>query len=960
MSHEAVAADLRAVVRGAVRFDDTSRALYAVDASNYRHVPIGVVVPVDVDDVVAAMAVCAAHDVAVLPRGGGTSLAGQCCNVAVVIDCSKHLRGVALDVAAKTARVLPGTVLDELRDEAEKHHLTFGPDPSTHNRCTLGGMIGNNSCGVHSIMAGRTADNVISLDVVTYDGVRLTVGATSESEWRRLASSGGRVGQIYTDLAVLRDKYADEIRRRFPKLPRRVSGYNLDELLPENDGNIARALVGTEGTCVAVLGAQVQLVHSPPARVLVVIGFIDVFDAADAVPAVLGHGVIGLEGLDAQLASDIREHGDSAGNLKNLPRGSAWLLAEIGADTMQKASAAAHELAETIKSETTAIDCVVIDDPDEEDRFWLVREAGLGATASVAGRGNTWEGWEDSAVPPENLGDYLREFKALLDKYEHPTAALYGHFGDGCVHTRIDFNLRSAPGLRAYRAFAEEAAGVVLRHGGSLSGEHGDGQSRAELLPRMFGAEIVGAFEQFKDIWDPRRRMNPGKVVRPHRFDEDLRLGTRYDPIPVTTHFAFPADDGSFAKATLRCVGVGLCRNESGGTMCPSYRVTHDEEHSTRGRARLLFEMLEGDVVTDGWRDKGVKDALDLCLSCKGCKSDCPVSVDMATYKAEFLSHHYARRLRPRHAYAIGLIHWWARLGSRAPRLANFAITTPGLRRLAKAAAGIHQKRDVPTLAPETFRQWFANRDAPAGDADRQRVLLWVDTFNDHFTPDVLRAGVDVLEAAGYRVTISKSVLCCGRPLYDYGFLGQAKRQLQAILDDLRDDIRAGVTVVGMEPSCVAVFRDELCGMFPHDEDAERLRRQTVVLSELLVAAKWEPPQLDGEVIVQPHCHHRAVMTFDDEEQLLRAAGLEVTVLDKGCCGMAGSFGFEADHYDVSQAVGELGVLPAVRDRGTATVLADGFSCREQMRPEMPAPPLHLAQLLQRALPDFRPQGELQ
>ena len=945
--------ELRRVVKGAVRFDEGARALYASDASNYRQVPIGVVTPRDADDVVAAISACRTHGAPILARGGGTSLAGQCCNVAVVLDLSRHMNDVVqLDHGARRARVQPGTVLDVLRDQAEEHGLTFGPDPSTHNRCTIGGMIGNNSCGVHSVMAGRTADNIDELDILTYDGLRMRVGPTSEAEWDAVIDAGGRRGEIYAGLRGLRDRYGGLIRRRFPQIPRRVSGYNLDELLPEKGGNIARALVGTEGTCVVVLEATARLVPSPPFRNLLVAGFPDVFDAADAVPLVLRHGVIGLEGLDHQLVSDIRTKGANPELLKILPKGGGWLLAEFGAESVADAGEQARALMADLEEAGTALDLRLLDDPDEEERLWLLRESGLGATASVPGRGDTWEGWEDAAVPPDRLGDYLREFKPLLERHGHHTAALYGHFGDGCIHTRIDFNLRARDGIADYRAFAEEAADLVLRYGGSLSGEHGDGQSRAELLPRMFGEELVQAFREFKGIWDPEGRMNPGKVVDPSRLDQNLRLGPTYDPIPVTTHFRFPDDEGDFAKAALRCVGVGLCRRTEGGTMCPSYMVTREEEHSTRGRARMLFEMLQGDVVGDGWQDERVKDALDLCLSCKGCKADCPVNVDMATYKAEFLSHYYEGHRRPRAAYAIGMIHRWAGLAAHTPRLANLAVSLPGLRTLAKRVAGVHPERSVPRFATRTFRAEFADHHPPAGAGGR-RVILWPDTFNDAFNPAALHAAVEVLEAAGFAVDIPRTRLCCGRPLYDYGFLDQAEALLRQILDELKDDIVAGVPIVGLEPSCVAVFRDELRNLFPHDQNAERLCRQTMTLSELLArhAPDWRPPTVGGKALVHAHCHHRSVMGFDADERLLDRLGLDVEVPDTGCCGMAGSFGFEAEHYDVSTSVGERVLLPAVRaaHEGTA-LIADGFSCREQITQGAGRRPLHLAEVIAAAL----------
>ena len=951
---DALADQLRGHIRGGVRFDAGSRAVYATDGSNYRQVPIGVVLPRDIDDVVAAVEICCEYGAPILSRGGGTSLAGQCCNVAVVLDFSKHVNRILdLDPSTRRARVQPGLVLDRLRDAAEHHHLTFGPDPSTHSRCTLGGMIGNNSCGVHSVTAGRTADNIEELEVLTYDGLRLRVGPTTEGELARIIAGGGRRGEIYAGLRTLRDRYADAIRQRFPDIPRRVSGYNLDELLPENGFNVARALVGTEGTCVVVLEATTRLVHSPPARSLLVLGYPDVFSAADAVPDVLSSGVIGLEGLDAQLVSDMRARGLAHRQIDQLPAGKGWLLAEFGGDTPQEADERACALMETLQGGTDPPAMTLIDDPDAEQKFWLVRESGLGATANVPGRGHTWEGWEDSSVPPDRLGDYLRDFKALLDRYDHSSAALYGHFGDACVHTRIDFDLRSADGIAACRAFVEDAADLVIGYGGSLSGEHGDGQSRAELLPKMFGDDLVRAFGEFKAIWDPGNRMNPGKVVAPHRLDQNLRLGTPYNPPPVATHFAYSDDEGSFALATLRCVGVGACRQDQGGTMCPSYMVTRDEEHSTRGRARLLFEMLQGEVVTDGWRDDGVREALDLCLACKGCKGDCPVGVDMATYKAEFLSHYYQGRLRPRTAYTVGLIYWWSRLASKVPRLANLATRTPGLRALATRVAGVHPHRRVPAFATRTFRDWFSAR--PIRSAGGERVILWPDTFNNYFSPQVLRAGVEVLEAAGFTVDIPPVVLCCGRPLYDYGFLERAKKQLRQIIDELRPDIRAGVPIVGLEPSCVAVFRDELRNLFPHDEDARRLSAQTVILSELLEqrAPGWEIPQLAREAIVQGHCHHKAVLGFDSDTRVLERLGMDAAVLDSGCCGMAGSFGFEAEHYDVSVAVGERVLLPAVRAAGEDTlIVADGFSCREQISQCTDRRAVHLAEAIRMALPE--------
>ena len=951
---EALAADLQAAIAGEVRFDAGSRALYSTDASNYRQVPIGVVIPRTIEDVVETIAVCRRHGAPVLARGGGTSLAGQCCNVAVVLDFSKHLNGIVeLDPAGRRARVQPGLVLDDLRDAAEEHGLTFGPDPATHNHCTLGGMIGNNSCGVHSVMAGKTDDNVEELEVLTYDGLRLRVGATSEEELARIVRSGGRRGEIYRRLRELRDRYAPLIRERFPDIPRRVSGYNLPYLLPENGFHVARALVGSEGTCVTLLEATVRLVHSPRHRTLVVLGYPDAYTAADHVPEILAHGPTGLEGIDDVLVADMKRKDLHPRNIELLPPGGGWLLVELGGESREEADDRARRLMDALKAQPDAPSMKLFDDPREAKAVWKVRESGLGATARVPGQPDTWEGWEDSAVPPEKLGGYLRELRQLHRKFGY-RGALYGHFGQGCVHTRNDFDLVTAAGIEKYHAFLHEAADLVLRYGGSLSGEHGDGQSRAELLPKMFGEELVGAFRELKAIWDPEGKMNPGKVVDAYSPVENLRLGTSYRPPALKTHFRFPGDDeGRFSRATLRCVGVGECRRMHGGVMCPSYRATGEEMHSTRGRARLLFEMLQGDPLRNGWRDEHVKEALDLCLACKGCKEECPVDVDMATYKAEFLSHFYEGRLRPRSAYAFGLIYWWCRLASHAPRLANVFTQTPVLRDLARMLAGAARQRRLPAFAPVPFKKWFFRRRQPLQNGDR-RILLWPDTFNNYFHPETAQAAVEVLESAGFDVTVPSRPLCCGRPLYDFGMLSLARRQLRQILDMLRDDIQAGTPIVGLEPSCVAVFRDELINLFPEDEDAQRLSRQTFLLSELLAQdhEKLAFPKLHRRAIVHGHCHEKAVLRMGDTETVLRGLGLEVEVLDAGCCGMAGSFGFEAgERYEVSMKCGEQVLLPAVRQAPQdALIVASGFSCREQIAQATGRQALHLAQVLQMAL----------
>jgi Fe-S oxidoreductase/FAD/FMN-containing dehydrogenase len=812
-------------------------------------------------------------------------------------------------------------------------------------------MIGNNSCGVHALMAGKTSDNIEALDVLLYDGTRLHVGPTSEDELARTIQAGGRRGQIYAGLKALRDRYADEMRRRYPDIPRRVSGYNLIALLPEHGCNVARALVGSECTCVVVLEATTRLVPSPPKRTLVVLGHPDIYTAGDHVPDILQSGPIGLEGIDDRLVGYMQKKGLHVSDLRLLPEGKGWLLVEFGGDTRDEADGRACAMMDALKQHDSAPSMKLYNDPAEEALVWEIRESGLGATAYVPGMPDTWPGWEDSAVAPDQLGRYLRDLRHLFDQYEYD-CSLYGHFGQGCVHVRIPFDLVTAPGIAKYRRFMDDATDLVLRYGGSLSGEHGDGQGRAEYLPKMFGPELMRAFAEFKALWDPDNKMNPGKVVHPYSITDNLRLGAAYHPAQPRTHFSFHEDGFSFAHATLRCVGVGKCRREGGGTMCPSYMVTREEAHTTRGRAHLLWEMLQGQVVADGWRSEHVKEALDLCLACKGCKGDCPVNVDMATYKAEFLSHYYARRLRPRSAYAFGLIMYWARLVARAPWAANLVTQTPLLRDVAKAAAGAAPQREIPRFAPQTFQAWFRQREKR--NRDKPPVILWPDTFNNHFHPATAKAAVEVLEAAGRRVIVPGGFLCCGRPLYDYGMLDLAKRQLRQIMARLRQPIRAGVPIVGLEPSCVSVFRDELVNLFPHDYDAQRLHRQVSLLSEFLEreAPDFQPPRLRRKALLHGHCHHKAVIKMAAEVALLDKLGLDYEIPDSGCCGMAGAFGYEAgQHYQVGLAAGERVLLPAVRQAAADTlIISDGFSCREQIRQGTGRGALHLAEVLRFAL----------
>jgi FAD/FMN-containing dehydrogenase/Fe-S oxidoreductase len=938
--HGAAAAlehDLRRALGGGVDFGAQAKALYATDASNYRQVPIGLVYPRSREEVVEAVRVAREHDAPIVARGGGTSLAGQGCNAALCIDFSRYLhRVLEIDPENRLARVEPGCILDTLRDAAAAYGLTFGPDPATHDHNTLGGMIGNDSCGVHSVKWGRTLDNIERLKVLTYDGLQLELGPTP-----RIPDEIGRRGDIYRALVELRDRFGKLIEERFPKIPRLVSGFEgLAALLPGSDFNVARAVTGTEGTCVIVLEAQVKLVPRPKCKAIALLSFDDVYAAADAVPALLEQEPDAIEGFDGRLYDAVRQTGAGHGGLEAFAEGRGFLIVEAGGESRADAEASVKR---RVEAADTGARTRIVSDPHEQQRIWEAREASLGATAFVRGQPEHWPGWEDSAVPPHKLGAYLRDLERLFAQHGY-MAALYGHFGDGVTHCRINFDFHSEPGLESYRRFMREAAQLVHSYGGSLSGEHGDGQARAELLRVMYGDELVQAFRQFKTIWDPSNRLNPGKAIEPFPIDSNLRLGPGYEPKRLDTWFKFPDDHGSFAHATTRCVGVGKCRRRQVGdeVMCPSYLATGEEKHCTRGRAHLLHEMTRGEVIRDRWDSDAVEDALSLCLACKGCKADCPVGVDVATWKAEFRAHHYARRLRPRAAYAMGLIDRWARLASKAPSIANALAGTP----LGKWAAGIHSEARVPKFCSQTFRDWFRERPGTMG---AERVLIWPDTFNDHFRPETLISATQLLERAGFEVAIPREPLCCGRPLYDWGFVGTAKQRLERIFAVLRGDIDAGTPVIVLEPACASVFKDEMLNLFPDRGEAKRLSAQVHYVADFIADRIDRFPTFlkGGAALVQPHCHHHSVIGFAKEQRLMELVDIEIERPPQGCCGMAGAFGMAKETFAVGRAIGERVLLPRVRELGADTaIVADGFSCREQIEFNGGRKARHLVELL--------------
>jgi FAD/FMN-containing dehydrogenase/Fe-S oxidoreductase len=963
----ALRADLLRTVDGPVRFDAASRAMWSADASNYRRVPIGVVAPRDVADVEAAVAVCRAHDVPVLPVGARTSIAGQAVNTAVVLDFTALGRILDVDPDARTARVEPGAVCDAVRDAGAPHGLTFGPDPSTHNRCTIGGMIGNNACGSHSVAWGKTVDNVVGLDVLTYRGERLSLTA-------------GGTGPIPDALRALGERVADDVRAGFPDLTRRVSGYNLDQLLPGRV-DLAKAVVGTEGTCAVVTGATVRLVESPPARALAVLGFPDAYTAADHVMVVRALNPLTIEGMDAGLIAALRASNPVETASRALPEGGGWLYVETGGTTRDEAHAAAEGVAAAMKPYATS--SLVVSEPARMKALWRIREDGAGILTRSPDGGEAWPGWEDAAVPPERFGAYLREFDGVLARHGR-RGVYYGHFGDGCLHVRIDFDLASRPGIANFRAFLEDAADLAVAHGGSLSGEHGDGAARAELLPRMYPPSIIRAFEEFKDIWDPDGRLNPDRVVRPAKLDDDLRVFVGMPTLRDEPELAFAHDRGSFTRATRRCLGVGKCVTAHGGVMCPSFRATGEEMHSTRGRARLLFEMANGEVITDGWQSDEVAEALDLCLSCKGCKRDCPVGVDMAAYKTEFLAQRYRGRRRPAAHYSMGALPRWLHMVGRLPArlvdVLNAAAQGP-LGAVAKRVGGVAPERAIPPIARRPFtgggkraalvagvrsmvallhsdrsKATMLQSPSPAAAPDpRPRLLLWPDTFTNHFDPAVAADAIAVLEALGYTVELPPRTVCCGLTWTTTGQVDAARRVLRRSLRAIEPWLAAGVPVVGLEPSCTAALRSDGPELLPDEPLAARLAQGVRTFAEVLAdhtdemrARVVAPGQ---RALVQVHCHQHAELGTEADRAAMAALGIDAEVLDSGCCGLAGNFGFEKGHYAVSMACAERVLLPAVRAAAPdVAVLADGFSCRTQLRQAGTREPVHLARLAARAL----------
>ncbi|WP_320533993.1 FAD-binding and (Fe-S)-binding domain-containing protein [Robbsia andropogonis] len=957
---------LQAETTAEVRFDAATRAVYASEASNYRQPPIGVVVPRSTDDFEKTVRLCAELGIAMLPRGAGTSMCGQSVNDAICIDHSKYLHEIEhVDATARHAIVQPGVICDQLKKAAAKHGLTFGPDPATHSRCTLGGMIGNNSCGAHSVMAGKTVENIERLEILTTTGARFWVGATDDAAYAAHMAAGGDQARIVAGLRDLVTRYADDIRAGFPKLKRRVSGYNLDQLLPENGFNIARALVGSEGTLATTLRAQTTLVEGRPERVLVVLGFETIFDAADSVPDLLPLGAIAMEGLDQGIIGGLKALRLKLDDIAELPAGDAWLLVEFGAATRAEAIAQAQTMVAAAQHFPQRPSVRFVDDATLMNRLWTIRETGASATSlsHIPGVPDPVVGWEDAAVEPALLGPYLREFTALVARYGYKTN-LYGHFGDGCIHSRITFDLRSKTGVRSWRDFLEEAARLVVKYKGSLSGEHGDGQAKGEFLPLMYPPTLMQAFREFKALWDPQQLMNPGKLIDAMPADAHLRMGPDYRRGDITGAFTYPMaahtvsgdssetgqkQDRGYGRETERCIGMGKCRSLDAGTMCPSFKATREERYSTRGRARLFFEMLNGEIISESRDADAVKESMDLCLSCKGCKNDCPTHVDIPKYRAEFLHRYYQTRRRAPMDAAVGRIGSWLPLATRFSGVLNGAMRNPVVKRAARRF-GLAETAQFPDIARKAFRDGVVAKTLSSdwsngfGEND---VVIWTDTFNNGFTPEVLEAAVQVVRAAGGTPRLTPRHVCCGRPLYDVGLLDEARTQLHAILDMMGPPVAANVPILVLEPSCLSVFRDEMRALIAHDARADALAAACITMAEYARKHGLRVDALANDAVhLHPHCHQRACGGAGAEK------AIGANVLDTGCCGMAGAFGYHEKTASVAKTVGERELLPALHSLSAdSTVVADGFSCRTQIKRLSGRHARHLAEILAASLP---------
>jgi FAD/FMN-containing dehydrogenase/Fe-S oxidoreductase len=944
-----------------LRDDLTTRAAYTSDASIYRRFPQAVVEPSSVEEIREALAIARENKWSVTSRGGGTSVAGNAIGEGLIIDLSRNFnRIISVDPDNKIAVVEPGVVCDQLRDAVSQYGLTYGPDPSTHSRCTLGGMVANNACGSHSIAWGTSADNLVAVTMLLADGreIEFREGGTSDPE-------------IDAQLGKLRDQNLALFRTELGTFPRQVSGYGLHYLLKENSFDTAKALAGSEGTLGVITQLTVRLVSQPRATALTVIGFADPIDAARAAPRLKLPGVATIEGMGGDLVEALRMRTGRETAGSDLPKGGAWLYCEVVGESVDEARDFSQRLPEVVKELVTGFSVVV--DPGQARKLWEIREAGAGIVTRLPDGGEAWPGWEDSAVPVERLAEYLSDIYALLETFSL-RGIPYGHFGEGCVHLRISFDFLTDEGVQTYRDFMIGASQLVQKYGGSISGEHGDGRARSEMLSIMYSKPMLDAFVAFKSILDPHNLFNPGVLVNPEPITQGIRPGKGSRQLEITPVHAFSRDNGSFASAVNRCVGVGSCRSDV-GAMCPSFQASHDEISSTRGRSRVLAEMLRGEKLTEGWHSSEVRDALDLCLSCKACVAECPVNVDMATYKSEFLHHFhgsglasfFGKRRRPRAHFTMGWLPLILRIISKVPglvRLINALESLAFVQSLTKRLGGIEPRRALPTFATTTLRRWHQRRNQGSSSSEasvtQRTVVIWPDTFTNFAATGPGEAAVEALEAMGYRVIIPSGSICCGLTWHSTGQLDQAIKSLTKTLDTIQPLLEAGLPIISLEPSCTAMLKEESVELLPRDPRAQVLSQATLsfgafVSQHLDKGGYWPFGLVDGlattSAVCQVHCHQKATGSYDRELAILEKIGVQTDVVAGGCCGLAGNWGFEPGHFDMSQTLAERELFPKIRNAAEdAVILADGFSCRTQIAQGTTAEAAHLSQLLQRAI----------
>src|SRR5438132_1144758 len=944
--------ELRKVVAGDVRFDPISRLLYSTDASMYQVEPIGVVIPRDADDVQAAVEVARKHQVALLPRGGGTSLTGQTVNRALVLDFARHMnRVLEVNSEERWARVEPGLVQDELNHHVRPTGLLFGPDTSTSNRATLGGMLGNNSGGSHSIAYGLTVDHVIEVTALLADGTRVVFGDITRAELEAKGRRSGLEGQIYREVARIRDEYGDEIRARYPQHWRRVAGYNLNELVAVgikpgsfaggggalSEGgrapadprgrprglNMARLVVGSEGTLLTIVEARVRLVERPRTTALDVIHYRDLQEALESSQSILETGPYAVELTDKMILDLARENIEQSqrmGFVQGDP--AAILIVEYAGESDAEVRAKVAELEARRQRERFGYAATLAFDPAEQQSIWKLRKAGLGLLLGMKGDKKPIAFVEDTAVHPKHLAEFVPRVRDVFAKHD-AVGAYYGHCSVGCLHIRPVINLKTPRGLEQVRAIADEITSLVLEFGGTISSEHGDGRARSPFLERVYGPRLMGAFRELKGAFDPENRMNPGNIVDAPGILENLRYGVGYTTWEPTTLLDF-SGQGGFAGAVELCNGVGVCRKTLEGTMCPSYMATKDEEHSTRGRANALRAVLSGRLPPSEFTGHRLYEVMDLCLECKGCKAECPANVDLAKLKYELLYHYYAANGLPLRNRLFGRIERLHRLGAHLPALVNWASALAPSRWLLERLVGIDRRRPLPTLAAKPFTAWFA-RHAPPVASPRGEVVLFHDTFVTYNTPEIGLAAVELLETAGYRVVLVDKK-CCGRPLISKGVLTEARAHAAWNVDRLAPHARRGVPIVGLEPSCLLTLRDESVDLLRTD-DARTVARHAFLLDEFLQRERARGLELrfagDGrKVLLHGHCHQKALVGTAPTIAALQWAGFQVEEVDSGCCGMAGSFGFEREHYDISVSLGTRRLVPAVKAASAYPVIA--------------------------------------